>query len=68
MSRFGPTRGEWKFRLAFSLGGLGLLAGGLFYRRDADFGPGAWEAILISLAFFGGTALWSIRALMGRDE
>ena len=63
MNKYGPTRGEWVFRLVFSLAGLALLAGGLYYRRGEDFGPGAFEAIITALGFFGGTAIWSIRKL-----
>lgn len=68
MSRYGPTRGEWIFRLVFSLAGLALLAGGLYYRRGEEFGPGAFEAIITALVFFGGTAIWSVRKLRRRED
>lgn len=64
MTRFGPTRAEWRFRLIFSLCGLAMLVGGLIYRRAESFGPGAWEAIIIAALFFGGSAVYSARKLL----
>lgn len=68
MSRFGPTRAEWRFRLILSLCGLGMLAAGLVYRWGEDFGPGAWEAIAIAGAFFGGSSVHSARMLWFRED
>lgn len=67
MSRkFGPTRGELKFRLAFSLAGLGLL-GVALYLRGLPEGPGLVEVVGVSVLFFGGTAVLAIRGLLRRD-
>ncbi len=68
MSRFDPPRSEWRFRLIFSLCGLAMLIGGLIYRWGEPLGPGAWEAILIAVVFFGGTTVYSTRKLMKRGE
>lgn len=62
MSRFGPTRGEWWFRLAVSALGLGLLAAALAIRGMPE-GPGLIEVVGVAGLFFGGTALLAIRAL-----
>lgn len=60
--RFGPSRGELWFRLAFSLFGLGLMVFALLYR---GLGGIAWvEIVLIASAFFGGSAIWTARRLM----
>ncbi|AHM03207.1 hypothetical protein roselon_00791 [Roseibacterium elongatum DSM 19469] len=61
MSRFGPTRGEVKLRLAISLAGLVLLA--LAYATNGIGGIASLEIGLISGAFFGGSAIWSGRQL-----
>lgn len=66
MSRFGPTRGEWKLRLAISLGGLGLL--GAAYALHGIGGIASLEIALLGGAFFGGSALWSARALWRGEE
>jgi hypothetical protein len=57
MSRFGPTRGELKLRLAISLGGLALLAGA--YGANGIGGIASLEIALIGGGFFGGSALWT---------
>lgn len=55
--RFGPSRGELWFRLTFSLCGLALMGFALLYR---GFGGIAWaEVVLVTSAFFGGTAIWA---------
>ncbi|OAN77355.1 hypothetical protein A8B78_14675 [Jannaschia sp. EhC01] len=57
MSRFGPTRGELKLRLAISLGGLALLIAA--YASRGISGIASLEIAIIGGAFFGGSALWS---------
>ena len=53
----GPNRGEHKVRVAIGVLGLGLAAGG--FALTGINSLAAFEIILISTAFFGGTALWS---------
>jgi xanthosine utilization system XapX-like protein len=65
--RFGPTRGELKFRLAFSLAGLALMIVALFY-RGVPTGPAFVEVVGIAGLFFGGTAIWTARQLLRRRE
>lgn len=68
MSKYGPTRGEWIFRLVFSLAGLGLI-GLLFALRGIPSGPGLVEVVGIAGAFFAGTAVLAVRALLkDRDQ
>jgi hypothetical protein len=55
--KYGPTRGELKFRLAFSIAGLGLMAYAL--SRHGVQGMAWFEIVLFAGAFFGGTAVWS---------
>ena len=62
MSRFGPSRGELKFRLVVSLGGLALMAVALFW-RGLPTGPALVEVVGMAGLFFGGTAIWSARQL-----
>lgn len=57
MNRFGPTRGELKFRLVFSLAGLAFLIGG--FARTGIFGIASLEIVIIGAAFFGGSTVWS---------
>jgi hypothetical protein len=61
MSRFGPTRGELKLRLAISLFGLALLIGA--YAFNGIGGIASLEIGIIGAAFFGGSAIWSARRL-----
>ncbi|WP_434615355.1 hypothetical protein [Tabrizicola sp. M-4] len=63
MNKFGPTRGEHLFRLVFSLFGLGCI-GVLFAVHGVPRGPGLVEVVGIAGAFFGGSAVWSARALL----
>lgn len=65
MKRYGPSRGELKFRLVFSLAGLCLLAVALCLRGLPE-GPGLVEVVGVSVLFFGGTAVMAIRGLMRR--
>ncbi|MFP5507862.1 MAG: hypothetical protein ACU0A4_05140 [Paracoccaceae bacterium] len=64
--KYGPTRGEWKLRLAVSVFGLGLMAVALLTRGLG--GIAALEVVLIAGTFFGGTAVWSAWALLRKDE
>ncbi len=61
MKDFGPTRGETRFYLIASLGGLVLLAGVVAFRGVG--GIAAVEVVGIAGAFFGGTAVWAARRL-----
>ena len=64
---FGPPRGEWWFRVAVSLAGLGLVAVMLAV-RGLPTGPGLVEALGIPLLLFGGTVVWCGRKLIRRDH
>lgn len=66
MSKYGPTKADLKFRLAFSIAGLAMMAGAILY-RGMPTGPAMFEVIGISTLFFGGTILWTIRKLMKGD-
>ncbi len=66
MSRFGPTRGELKLRLAISLFGFGLLTGA--YAFNGIGGIASLEIGIIGAAFFGGSAIWSARRLWQTKE
>jgi hypothetical protein len=61
--KYGPTRGEWWFRLVFSLCGLVLLAVAIKVRGISG---AAWFEIMgIGGVFLGGTAAWSAWRLFG---
>ncbi len=62
-----PARSELVFRLAFSLAGL-VLIGVVIAVRGWPQGPALFEVIGVAGAFFGGTAVWSIRKLMKQGE
>ena len=66
MSRFGPTRSEYRLRLVISLGGLALLIGA--YAMNGISGIASLEIAIIGGAFFGGSALWSARRLLQMKE
>ncbi|BDW83851.1 hypothetical protein [Roseicyclus marinus] len=66
MSKFGPTRGEVKLRLAISLAGLALLIGA--YAFNGIGGIASLEIAIIGTAFFGGSALWCILGLRRKDD
>ncbi len=57
MNKFGPTRGEWKFRLVFSLIGLIAIAVAFAYRGVS--GLAVAEVVGISGTFFLGSAIWA---------
>ena len=65
--RFGPTRGELKFRAAFSVFGLALLAYALV-RRGLPEGPALIEVVGLAGLMFGGTLILSVRKLIRRDH
>ena len=67
MNKYGPTSGDLKFRLAFSIAGLALTIGALVYRGQPK-GPGGWEAIGIAILFFGGTFIWTLIKLARKDH
>lgn len=63
--KYGPTRGELWFRLAFALAGLGLLAVAMAV-RGFPAGPAMVEVGGIAGLFLGGTVIWSARRLILR--
>ena len=65
--RFGPTRGELRFRAGFSVFGLGLLAYALFHRGLPE-GPGLVEVVGLAGLMFGGSLFLSVRKLIRRDH
>ena len=65
--KYGPSRGELKFRLAASLGGLALMVVALVY-RGVPTGPAFGEVVGIAGLFFGGTAIWSGWRLLKRGR
>lgn len=67
MSKFGPSRSDLRFRLAFSVAGLALLVGAIAY-RGLPTSPGGWEAIGLATLFFGGTVVWTLRKLLRKDH
>jgi hypothetical protein len=67
MNKYGPTRGELQFRLAFSLAGLAFL-GVAIALRGLPQGPALVEVIGVAGLFFGGTAILSARRLIRRDH
>jgi hypothetical protein len=65
MSKYGPTRGEHKFRLLVSLFGLGLMVFAIAYRGISGI---AWiEIVMVAGSFFGGTVIWSGWNLFKQD-
>ena len=66
MSKFGPSRGEVKLRLAISLAGLALLIGA--YAFNGIGGIASLEIAIIGTAFFGGSALWCILRLRRKED
>lgn len=66
-NKFGPTRGEIKFRLYFSVCALLFMGAGLVF-RGLPLGPAGFEVILFGTLFFGGTLVWGIVALRKKDN
>ncbi|NKX44914.1 hypothetical protein [Roseicyclus persicicus] len=66
MSKFGPSHGELKLRLAISLAGLALLVGA--YATNGIGGIASLEIAIIGTAFFGGSAVWCILRLRRKDD
>lgn len=66
-NKYGPTTADLKFRLAFSVVGLALICGAIFYRGPPT-GPGGWETIGIAALFFGGTFVWTLIKLIRKDH
>lgn len=67
MSKYGPSRGDLKFRLGFSVAGLALMVFAIAY-RGLPTTAGGWEAIGIASLFFGGTFVWTLRKLLRGDH
>lgn len=65
--KFGPTRGELRFRLILSGAGLVAVIAALLF-RGLPTSAGGWEAIGIATLFFGGTFLYTLRKLVQRDH
>lgn len=63
--RFGPTRGELWFRLAFSVAGLAFLLVAVAI-TGIPTGPALFELFGIIGLFLGGTSVWSARRLILR--
>ena len=63
MSKYGPSKADLKFRLAFSVAGLAMMVGAIAY-RGMPVGPAMFEILGIASVFFGGTAIWTIRKLI----
>jgi len=66
MAKYGPTRGELKFRLGFSLVGLVMMAVALTLHGVR--GIASLEMVLIAGGFFGGTAMWTLVKLIREDR
>lgn len=66
MSKFGPSRREHKIRLAICAFGMAMAIFALSFHGIG--GIASLEILLISGAFFGGTAFFSIRALLKGDD
>lgn len=66
MAKFGPTRGEHKFRLAICALGLCMTVFAVSFHGITGI---VWlEIVLIAGAFFGGFGYLSIRALLKGDR
>ncbi|WP_187430548.1 hypothetical protein ROLI_036790 [Roseobacter fucihabitans] len=66
MSKYGPSKKELRFRLAFSVAGLLLLCAALAYRGMPQ-GVAMFETIGIAGAFFGGTLIWTLKKLVRKE-
>ncbi len=68
MSRkFGPSRGELKFRAIVSVFGLGLMVFALWYRGIPE-GPGLIEVVGLASLMFGGSLVHAVWKLIKRDH
>lgn len=65
--RFGPTRGEYRFRMGFSLAGLAFMVGALIWHEGA-MGLAMSEVFILSTAFLGGSAVHSAWRLRKEGE
>jgi xanthosine utilization system XapX-like protein len=63
MNKYGPTRGELKFRIVVSMLGLAFMGFAVWYRGIPD-GPALVEVVGLAGVFFGGTLVLSVRRLM----
>jgi xanthosine utilization system XapX-like protein len=57
-NKFGPSRGEWWFRLCAGISGLCFLAFAIWL-RGIPTGPAFVEVVGLGGVFFGGTVIWS---------
>ena len=67
MNRFGPSRGELKFRAAVSVAGLALL-GVALAGRGLPSGPAIVEVVGLAGLMFGGSLAHSVWKLWKRDH
>lgn len=67
MNKYGPTRGELKFRIMVSILGLGLMGFAVWY-RGIPHGPALVEVVGLASVFFGGTLIFSVRQLLKSSE
>jgi hypothetical protein len=67
MNKFGPSKGEVKFRIAVSVMGLALMAVAVATHGIPD-GPAFVEVIGLGGVFFGGTLVLSVRRLIRGDH
>ena len=67
MNRFGPSRGELKFRAAVSVAGLALLGVALAV-RGLPSGPAIVEVVGLAGLMFGGSLVHSVWKLWKRDH
>jgi hypothetical protein len=63
MNKFGPTRGELKFRIVVSILGLAFMGFAIWHRGIPD-GPALVEVVGLAGVFFGGTLVLSVRRLI----
>lgn len=62
-NNYGPSKSDLKFRLLFSLCGLGVLLACVAY-RGMPKGPSMYETIGVAVLFFGITAAWTALKLL----
>lgn len=58
MRKFGPSRGELRFRLGVSLAGLAMLAV-ILTMHGLPSGPALFEVVIFGGGFFAGSGVWS---------